>query len=220
MFGRFALPTIRAVLPKAATSIAPTFVRAAPIAPVAAVRFLQHSAIPLGASAHSYEDSARCPTQAEAKHLPFEYHHLPHDVLLAASLNGSQDAKEELLVRNVMAVDETDWDGGKEQVNKIKSDNLQFMGVASLPYKVGLVSFTTIGLASFPLCFHLPTVLWFNDNFVTFEMAGEGELDTWLEVGSWSWNWMEPPLGQASFFILTCQLCSSMMMVRWSFWMS
>lgn len=145
--------------------------------------------------------------------LPFEYHHLPHDVLLAAALNGSQDAKEELLVRNVMSVDTVDWEGGKEVVAQIKADNLAFMGMASMPYKVGLVTFSGVGLASFPLCFHLPTVLWFNDNFVTAEMAGEGELDTALEVGSWAWNWMEPPLGQLSFFILTCQLCSSMMVV-------
>ena len=26
-----------------------------------------------------------------------------------------------------------------------------------------------------------------------------------LEVGSWSWNWMEPPLGQLSFFLLCLQ---------------
>jgi hypothetical protein len=27
-----------------------------------------------------------------------------------------------------------------------------------------------------------------------------------LEVGTWTWNWMEPPLGQLSFFLLTLQL--------------
>lgn len=26
-----------------------------------------------------------------------------------------------------------------------------------------------------------------------------------LEVGSWSWNWMEPPLGTISFFLLCMQ---------------
>ncbi|GMI58788.1 hypothetical protein TeGR_g3075, partial [Tetraparma gracilis] len=24
-------------------------------------------------------------------------------------------------------------------------------------------------------------------------------------IGSWSWNWMEPPLGQISFFLLALQ---------------
>ena len=27
-----------------------------------------------------------------------------------------------------------------------------------------------------------------------------------LEIGSWSWNWMEPPLGTISFVILSFQL--------------
>lgn len=32
-----------------------------------------------------------------------------------------------------------------------------------------------------------------------------GEADTMLEVGSWAWSWMEPPLGTISFFILCLQ---------------
>ena len=61
-----------------------------------------------------------------------------------------------------------------------------------LPYKVGLVTAVTFGLVSIPLVFHLEFACWFNDTFVTFEHYGEGEADTWLETGSWTWNWMEP----------------------------
>ena len=32
-----------------------------------------------------------------------------------------------------------------------------------------------------------------------------GDYDTLLEVGAWSWNWMEPPLGTISFFLLCMQ---------------
>ena len=32
-----------------------------------------------------------------------------------------------------------------------------------------------------------------------------GDADTILEVGSWSWSWMEPPLGTISFFLLCMQ---------------
>lgn len=31
------------------------------------------------------------------------------------------------------------------------------------------------------------------------------DLETYFEVGMWSWGWMEPPLGQLSFFLLTIQ---------------
>lgn len=41
---------------------------------------------------------------------------------------------------------------------------------------------------------------------------GEGEADTWLEVGSWAWNWMEPPLGQLSFALLCAQFARGSML--------
>jgi hypothetical protein len=59
------------------------------------------------------------------------------------------------------------------------------MWLATMPYKFGVGFFLSVGLLSFPLCFHLETVIAFNDAMVTFEPAGEGELDTWLEVGAW-----------------------------------
>ena len=31
------------------------------------------------------------------------------------------------------------------------------------------------------------------------------DLETYFEVGMWSWGWMEPPLGQLSFFLLCIQ---------------
>ena len=37
------------------------------------------------------------------------------------------------------------------------------------------------------------------------------DLETPLEVGSWAWNWMEPPLGQISFFLLCMQYARSQM---------
>ena len=61
-----------------------------------------------------------------------------------------------------------------------------------LPYKIGLFTAVTAGIVSIPLVFDLETAIWFNDTYVTAEAAGEGETDTWLEVGSWTWNWMEP----------------------------
>jgi len=66
------------------------------------------------------------------------------------------------------------------------------------------VSFTA-GVLSFPLIFHLDSVLMFNDLFVTTDVPDDKDLETPLEVGSWAWNWMEPPLGQISFFLLCMQ---------------
>ena len=60
--------------------------------------------------------------------------------------------------------------------------------------------------ASIPLCFHFQTALWFNEHYVTTEVPPKEDLETILEVGSWTWNWMEPPLGQVSFFLLALQV--------------
>lgn len=42
----------------------------------------------------------------------------------------------------------------------------------------------------------------------------EKDLETWLEVGAWTWNWMEPPLGTITFVLLCIQLSRSHMQVN------
>ena len=42
----------------------------------------------------------------------------------------------------------------------------------------------------------------------------EKDLETWLEVGAWTWNWMEPPLGTITFVLLCMQLSRSHMQVN------
>ncbi len=36
--------------------------------------------------------------------------------------------------------------------------------------------------------FDLNTALWFNEYFVTADVAEPADLETWLEVGSWTWG--------------------------------
>ena len=75
----------------------------------------------------------------------------------------------------------------------------------TIPHTLGITFAVSAGLASFPLCFHEPTVSWFNKLFVTAEVPPPEDLETMFQIGSWSWNWMEPPLGQISFFLLCLQ---------------
>lgn len=55
------------------------------------------------------------------------------------------------------------------------------------------------------MVFDLETVLNFNEWAVTTDVPDDEDLETPLEVGAWAWNWMEPPLGTASFFLLCMQ---------------
>lgn len=53
--------------------------------------------------------------------------------------------------------------------------------------------------------FDLTTAEIFNKAFVTADVPEPKDLETMLEVGSWTWNWMEPVMGQVSFFLLCLQ---------------
>ena len=43
------------------------------------------------------------------------------------------------------------------------------------------------------------------------DVPEEKDLETPLEVGTFAWGWMEPPLGQISFFLLCMQYARSQM---------
>ena len=48
---------------------------------------------------------------------------------------------------------------------EIAAANKVGMSLATMPYKIGLTVAIVGGCASIPLCFHLDTVMWFNENF-------------------------------------------------------
>ena len=142
------------------------------------------------------------PTIEEAKAMPRSYSEMSNEALLVFAASNDFGAHRERLIREIMAKDDVSWDSAQPSIQEIERANKEYMSIGTLPYKFGLVVSTTAGLASIPLCFHLDSVLWFNENFVTADVAEPKDLETWLEVGSWAWGWMEPPLGQWSFLLL------------------
>ena len=70
---------------------------------------------------------------------------------------------------------------------------------------LGLAMSLGAGVMSFPLVFDFDTVYSFNERYVTADVPDAKDLQTFLEVGSWSWGWMEPVLGQVSFVLLLLQ---------------
>ena len=85
------------------------------------------------------------------------------------------------------------------------------MFLQTIPYYTGISVGLVGAFSSIPLCFEINTVHWFNEHYVTTEIPPPEDLETWLEVGSWAWNWMEPPLGQVSFFLLALQFARAQM---------
>jgi len=143
--------------------------------------------------------------------MPREVYEYPPDVLLLMAENGDWDAAKERVVREIMCVDHVSWDEAQPTFDKINKANTKGMFLAAFPYRLGVFTALTAFLGSFPMVFDLHTALVFNELYVTTDVPPPEDLETWLEVGSWTWNWMEPPLGQLSFALLCLQFSRAQM---------
>lgn len=120
--------------------------------------------------------------------------------------SGNYQARQEILKRHIMATDRNgSYDAACETFSKIEEKNYEWMKITALPFQLSIVAVFSAGVISIPLVFHLPTVEYFNEHFVTAEHPPPKELETSLEVGSWAWNWMEPVLGTSTFILLCLQ---------------
>lgn len=149
------------------------------------------------------------PTLAKAAALPTSYSEMDNLSLVVLGRLGVHEAHKEILKRHIMAVDQCQYDAAEKTYALISKANKEYMFVLALPFQIGIVSAVTIGCLSLPLVFHYGIAHWFNDHFVTTDVPEPKDLETMWEVGSWTWNWMEPPLGTLSFFLLTFQFARS-----------
>lgn len=145
------------------------------------------------------------PTIEYAKKMRLAHHNLSNTDIIHLSSEGCREARKEILIRNIMAVDSIPYDDALNTFKKIERENHQLMTFHKVPYLIGISAAVTAGLFAVPMVFDYNTVLWFNEKYVTADIPEPKDLETFLEVGSFSWNWMEPVLGQISFFLLTLQ---------------
>jgi len=144
--------------------------------------------------------------------MPLATCELSNETLIILAEQGDNEACFERLVRNIMNVDSVDWATARETARKIKEVNRQVVWLATLPYKVGIATALASGIGCVPMVFSPTLAKWFNERYVTTEVPELADLETLLEVGSWTWNWMEPPLGTASFVLLAFQFVRSQML--------
>lgn len=151
------------------------------------------------------------PSIADAKDMVRHPSEMPNDLLLKLAYGGDADACKERLIREIMSVDNVEWEEGNKIMLKMKQDNKTGMALVRLPYKAGLYTSVFAGVVSLPMVFSLDLALWFNTDYVTTDVPEPRDLETFLEVGSWTWNWMEPPLGTISFVLLALQFARNQM---------
>ncbi len=130
---------------------------------------------------------------------------LSSERLFLLAKNGSIDGKREMMRREVMRVDKIEYEATTERVVEISEMTTAGLDSIRLPYQIGITMALFVGYVSIPLVFYFPLVEVFNHHCVTMEVPPPEDLDTILETGAWSWNWMEPPLGTISFTLLCYQ---------------
>ena len=135
------------------------------------------------------------PTMKMAIEMPRDESEMDNATLVTLAALGKPRACAEILVRDIMAKDDVDYEEAQKLFSSIQAKNEEYMSLISLPYKIGIGMALTAGFASFPSVFDLGTAEWFNRFYVTTSVPEPEDLETMLEVGSWTWNWMEPPLG-------------------------
>ena len=114
-------------------------------------------------------------------------------------------ALEEMLKRHIMSIDKVDYQEACRIFLQIEQSNYRYEYTMAFPFQISILLLATSACLSIPMVFHLPTVEYFNEHFVTADHPQPKELETALEVGSWSWQWMEPVLGTSTFVLLCMQ---------------
>lgn len=150
----------------------------------------------------------RVPSIEEAANQQRKFRECTNDLLFVMSSAGEYGARKERLVREIMRVDKVDWTTARSKVDtEINVRNDRGKWLVTLPYRLGVFLGLSAGISAVPLVFHRPTAVWFCENFVNEDMPEGGieSLDTIWKVGNWTWGWMEPYLGTASFVLLALQ---------------
>jgi len=124
---------------------------------------------------------------------------------MSVQQGGCLGSARERLVREVMIVDSISHENALEVVRGMARKNAEGLTLSVLPYRIGINTAYVAAWLSIPAVFSLQFAKKFNEVAVTTDVPAASDLNTMLEVGSWTWNWMEPPLGTISFFLLCLQ---------------
>lgn len=130
----------------------------------------------------------RKPSTEVAHDLPLSYQEMDNATLVTLGNLGMHQACKEMLKRHIMDVDSCDYDAASRKFKEISKKNLQGAWILNIPYKVGIGLALCAAVGSFPMVFDLGTATWFNKYYVTTDVPEPRDLETALEVGSWTWN--------------------------------
>ena len=145
------------------------------------------------------------PNLAVARDMGKSFSEMENEPLQIIAEMGNHKARSEVLRRHIMSVDLVGYETACHTFDAIAKKNQEGMFLVTLPYKIGIFAALAGGVFAVPMVFEVGLAKWFNEAYVTMEVPPPSDLDTALETGAWTWNWMEPVLGTASFSLLAFQ---------------
>jgi hypothetical protein len=101
-----------------------------------------------------------------AKKMPKNWSEIPNEDVVILAKQGLHEAREERLRRNIMVVDNVDYEAACTKLDEINAANDENAFLMTLPYKVGAFSGLTAAVSSVPLVFSLDLATWFAANVV------------------------------------------------------
>lgn len=137
---------------------------------------------------------------------------VPESTLLVLAAQSVPEACAELLVRDVMRVEGSSWDGACASVQLVEDACRKYDRLIHLPFHLFFTVSVASGLLAGPMVFNWRVAVWFDRNFVAMDLPDPHDVETTLEVGAWTWNYMEPILGTASFMLLAFQVARTQLM--------
>jgi hypothetical protein len=117
----------------------------------------------------AFSPEFRPPSVSEAAQCPRKFRQASNEAIFSLAIHGSHGARRERLVREVMRQDNVDWVTARTKVETINTENDKYGWVVKMPYQAGMLLGISGALASVPLTFHKPTVVWFAEHVVNMK---------------------------------------------------
>lgn len=145
------------------------------------------------------------PTLEVAALQPSATSELGNEALANLALSGNHAAQRERLLREIMTTDMVSWEEAHKVLDEMDKHNERFYWAESAPYRIGFTFAFVAGVASVFLVFHRGSAKICATQVAGEELPKDVDEQTVLQVGAWTWSWMEPLIGTASFVLLCCQ---------------
>jgi len=162
-------------------------------------------------SIHAYPSGIQVPSLKVARDLGKSFSEIDNEPLVVIAEMGNDRAREEVLKRHIMAIESINYEQAGKIMEQIAAKNKEGLFLYKIPYQLGILVAGTTGFIVFPMVFDLEFAKWFNSAFVTMDIPQPDDLETYLETGIWTWNWMEPLMGTLTYTLVCLQLMRQQM---------